>query len=74
MTIAKLVLMLVVRCRKVACLRDFRTIRSVSEDESQYPERDHSFLLACSFYTHSISASITYYSNPPVYVIEFPGY
>ena len=49
-------------------------MRSVSEDESQYPERDQSLLLACNFYTHSISASVICHSNPPVYVIEFSGY
>ena len=42
-----------------------------AEDEFQYPETEHSFLLACSFYTHSTSASITSHPTPPVYVIEF---
>ena len=54
--------------------RNFRTNESFVEHGFQYPERDHSFLLACSFYTHRISASITCYATPLIYVIEFSAY
>jgi hypothetical protein len=63
-----------VRNMGILSFKDFRTIRSVAEHGFQYPERDHSHLLACSFYTHRISASIACHSTPPVYVIEFSAY
>ena len=47
---------------------------STAELGFQYPERGHSLLLACSFYTHGISASITCYPTSAVYVIEFSAY
>jgi hypothetical protein len=39
-------------------LEIFGLYKSFVEHGSQYPERDQSLLLACSFYTRRISASI----------------
>jgi len=60
--------------RDVPFLEIFGLYEGFVEHGSQYPERDQSLLLACSFYTRHISASITCYPTPLVYVIEFSAY
>ena len=57
-----------------ALRRSAGTNESFVERGFQYPERDYSLLLACSFYTHSISPPITCHSIRLVYVIEFSAY